>query len=81
MSRGRETRLTVMRVLLSPRTSWHAYTAKRRSKSPLTFAAAWRCARLRGHPDEASYWIQEDPAGAFRHPEGPSRGAPYGRGT
>lgn len=55
MTRGQRNRLTLLRLLLSPRTSWYACRVMRQSPTPLTFDAAWRYARVRRHPDEASY--------------------------
>ncbi|MFF9403467.1 hypothetical protein [Streptomyces sp. NPDC014744] len=46
---------SVLRWLLSPRTSWHAWRVARASHGNLTFDAAWRRTRINIHPDEKPY--------------------------
>ncbi|RSO10046.1 hypothetical protein DMH18_14455 [Streptomyces sp. WAC 06783] len=48
-------RLMLMRWLLSPITSWHAYRLVAASEGQMDFDAAWRRARLASHPDELPY--------------------------
>jgi hypothetical protein len=46
---------TMLRWLLSPRTSWRAWCRARASRGSVSFDVAWRHARIRGHPDETPY--------------------------
>lgn len=48
-------KLTVLRAVLAPRTSWQAWRLARASGGTLSFDAAWRSARVQIHPDEAGY--------------------------
>ncbi|MEU9859110.1 hypothetical protein [Streptomyces sp. NPDC047974] len=46
---------TLLRWLLTPRTSWHARRLVRAGYGNVSFDAAWRLARVRIHPEEISY--------------------------
>jgi hypothetical protein len=54
---------TLWRLLLSPRTSWHALALMRRARthaSPprqLSFDAAWRQSRVQHHPGDSHYLL------------------------
>lgn len=48
-------RLNLMRWLLSPIISWHAYRLSAASRGQLDFDTAWRRARIASHPDELPY--------------------------
>ncbi|SCK54173.1 hypothetical protein YUYDRAFT_07108 [Streptomyces sp. ScaeMP-e48] len=48
-------KLTVLRSVLAPRTSWHAWRLARASGGTVSFDAAWRSVRVVLHPDEAGY--------------------------
>ena len=48
-------RLTVLRVLLDPVTSWRAYRLVRQAPQAVDFDTAWRRTRLLRHPDEVGY--------------------------
>lgn len=48
-------RLTLMRCLLSPVTSWQAHRMVRASGGRMDFDVAWRRIRLARHPDELAY--------------------------
>lgn len=48
-------RLTVLRVLLDPVTSWQAYRLVRQAPQAIDFDTAWRRIRLLRHPDEVGY--------------------------
>ncbi|MGH1555384.1 hypothetical protein ACRAWF_36715 [Streptomyces sp. L7] len=45
----------VLRWLLSPRTSWHAWRLVLASDDDLSFDAAWRRTRVDRHPEERPY--------------------------
>lgn len=55
MKRRSETRLALLRCLLSSLTSWRARQIMRKSREEVSFDVAWRRARLERHPDEAPY--------------------------
>lgn len=48
-------KLVLWRAVLSPLTSVHALLLQRRSKTPLSYDAAWRQARMLRAPDEMVY--------------------------
>lgn len=48
-------KLTLLRAVLAPRTSWQAWRLARASDGTVSFDAAWRSARVQLHPDEAGY--------------------------
>ncbi|WP_405438187.1 hypothetical protein [Streptomyces anulatus] len=43
---------TMLRWLLSPRTSWEAWHLARTHRGTVSFDVAWRYAQVRRHPDE-----------------------------
>lgn len=51
-------RLTLWRMLLSPRTSRRARRLQREAGNGLSFDAAWRQARMLGAPDEMVYRLR-----------------------
>lgn len=50
-------KLTVLRAVLAPRTSWQAWRLARASGGTMSFDVAWRSARVQLHPDEAGHRV------------------------
>ncbi|RSO06907.1 hypothetical protein DMH18_25980 [Streptomyces sp. WAC 06783] len=61
---------SVLRWLLSPRTSWLAWRLAQASRGSISFDAAWRRIRVRLHPDEAPFRRQGHyPGSVGRRPD------------
>ncbi|MFF0478522.1 hypothetical protein [Streptomyces sp. NPDC004284] len=78
-------RLTLIRLLLDPRTSWRALRMRREPAADrLSYDAVWRQARMFTAPDEMVYRMhghrfsvgQEEKRGEEGGPAGPQAGSP-----
>lgn len=68
-------RLTLLRVLLDPVTSWRALRMRHGdpTATPVSFDAAWRRARMISAPDEMVFRLHGHCFPAEREPDRPTR--------